>query len=33
MARHLSKYLGEFEYRFNMRKNPGQMFDRLLTAF
>ena len=26
--KHLSKYLGEFQYRFNMRKNPDQMFDR-----
>ena len=31
--KHLSKYLGEFEYRYNMRKHPDRMFDRLLTAF
>ena len=31
--KHLSKYLGEFEYRFNMRKHPDRMFDRLLAAF
>ena len=31
--KHLFKYLGEFEYRFNMRKNPDLMFDRLLAAF
>jgi transposase-like protein len=32
-AKHLPKYLGEFEYRFNMRKAPWLMFDRLLAAF
>ena len=31
--KHLSKYLGEFEFRFNMRKHPDRMFDRLLVAF
>ena len=31
--KHLPKYLGEFEYRFNMRKTPELMFDRLLKAF
>ncbi len=31
--KHLSKYLGEFEYRFNMRKHPDRMFDRLLAGF
>ena len=31
--KHLQKYVKEFEYRYNMRKNPGQMFDRLLAAF
>lgn len=32
--KHLPKYLGEFEYRYNMRKaNPSLMFDRLLQAF
>jgi transposase-like protein len=31
--KHLSKYLGEFEYRYNMRKQPKRMFDRLLQAF
>lgn len=29
--KHLPKYLGEFEYRFNMRKRPDQMFPRLLA--
>jgi len=28
---HLPKYLGEFEYRYNLRKTPGQMFPRLLA--
>ena len=31
--KHLSKYLGEFEYRYNMRKVPELMFDRLLASF
>ena len=31
--KHLPKYLGEFEYRFNMRKSPEIMFERLLQAF
>lgn len=31
--RHLAKYLGEFEFRYNMRKFPALMFDRLLMAF
>ncbi|MCY4500996.1 MAG: IS1595 family transposase [Alphaproteobacteria bacterium] len=31
--KHLSKYLGEFEYRFNIRKRPASMFYRLLTSF
>ncbi len=31
--KHLSKYLGEFEYRYNMRKSPELMFDRLLASF
>ena len=31
--KHLQKYVKEFEYRYNMRKNPGRMFDRLLAAF
>ena len=30
--KHLSKYLGEFEYRYNLRKQPGQMFARLLES-
>ncbi len=30
---HLSKYLGEFEFRFNLRKQPALMFDVLLLAF
>jgi len=28
---HLPKYLGEFEYRYNLRKRPDQMFPRLLA--
>ncbi|MCK4705304.1 MAG: IS1595 family transposase, partial [Gammaproteobacteria bacterium] len=31
--KHMSKYLGEFEYRYNMRSNPSLMFDRLLASF
>lgn len=31
--KHLPKYLGEFEYRYNMRKSPKWMFERLLAAF
>jgi transposase-like protein len=31
--KHLPKYLGEFEYRYNMRANPSLMFDRLLQSF
>ena len=31
--KHLQTYVKEFEYRYNMRQNPGQMFDRLLAAF
>ena len=32
-GKHLSKYLSEFEYRYNLRKNSSVMFDRLLQAF
>ena len=32
-ARHLSKYLGEFEYRHNMRAVPHLMLDRLMASF
>lgn len=31
--KHLSKYLNEFEFRYNMRSNPSLMFDRLILAF
>ena len=31
--KHLPKYLGEFEYRYNMRNFPQIMFNRLLLAF
>ena len=31
--KHLPKYLGEFEYRYNMRGNPEAMFSRLLLSF
>lgn len=30
---HLPKYLGEFEFRYNLRKSPHLMFDLLLLAF
>ncbi len=32
-AKHLPKYLGEFEYRWNMRLVPHLMLDRLLHSF
>jgi transposase len=32
-AKHLPKYLGEFEYRWNMRDVPHLMLDRLLHSF
>ena len=32
-AKHLQKYVKEFEYRYNMRRRPDQMFDRLLASF
>lgn len=32
-AKHLPKYLGEFEYRWNMRHEPHRMLDRLLLSF
>ena len=31
--KHLQKYLGEFEFRFNLRKAPHLMFSRLLAGF
>jgi transposase len=31
--KHLPKYLGEFEYRWNMRHVPHLMLDRLMTSF
>ena len=31
--KHMQKYLGEFEFRFNLRKQPHVMFDRLLASF
>jgi transposase-like protein len=31
--KHLPKYLGEFEFRYNMRATPSLMFSRLLKAF
>jgi transposase len=31
--KHLQKYLGEFEFRYNLRKTPELMFSRLLSAF
>jgi transposase-like protein len=32
-AKHLPKYLGEFEYRWNMRQVPHLMLDRLMVSF
>lgn len=32
-TRHLPKYLGEFEYRHNMRETPHLMIGRLMTGF
>jgi transposase-like protein len=32
-GKHLPKYLGEFEFRFNLRGSPHLMFDFLLAAF
>ena len=32
-GKHLPKYLGEFEYRWNMRQVPGLMLDRLMHSF
>ena len=32
-GKHLPKYLGEFEFRYNLRHTPTAMFDLLLTAF
>lgn len=32
-AKHLWKYLGEFEYRWNMRHVPHLMLDRLMASF
>lgn len=32
-AKNLPKYLGEMEYRFNLRKSPELMFDLLVLAF
>jgi transposase len=31
--KHLWKYLGEFEYRWNMRQRPYEMLDRLMVSF
>lgn len=31
--KHLPKYLGEFEFRYNMRSTPWLMFSRLLASF
>jgi transposase len=32
-SKHMAKYLGEFEFRYNMRKSPELMFSSLLKAF
>ena len=31
--KHLEKYVKEFEFRYNLRKTPELMFDRLLASF
>ncbi len=31
--KHLAKYLGEFEFRYNLRHSPTVMFSRLLASF
>lgn len=31
--KHMPKYLDEFEYRYNTRKRPGQMFPELVSTF
>jgi transposase len=31
--KHLQKYLWEFEFRYNLRRQPRLMFDLLLLAF
>ncbi len=31
--RHLSKYSNEFEYRYNSRQHPSQMFPELISTF
>lgn len=32
-GKHLEKYAKEFEYRFNSRENPDQMFPELISSF
>jgi hypothetical protein len=32
-AKHLQKYLGEFEFRHNRRQFPHLMLDELMTGF
>ena len=32
-GKHLPEYLGEFEYRWNMRQVPHLMLDRLMVSF
>lgn len=32
-SKHLQSYLGEFEYRYNTRSNPAQMFPELISSF
>ena len=32
-GKHLPKYLGEFEYRWNMRQAPHLMLDRMMYSF
>jgi len=31
--KHLAKYLGEFEFRYNLRHSPSVMFGRLISTF
>lgn len=32
-AKHLAKYLGEFEFRYNLRHAPELMFLKLMASF
>lgn len=32
-SKHMKSYLGEFEYRYNLRKSPGFIFTRMVEGF